>query len=49
MSVLPSSLTNPVLADDSTAAPSESRLPEQEVDFAELDDGTLVEMIEDAK
>lgn len=48
MSVLPSSLTNPVPADDSTAAPSESRLPEQEVDFAELDDGTLVEMIEDA-
>jgi hypothetical protein len=29
------------------AAPYESRLPEDEVDFAELDDGSLVEMIED--
>jgi hypothetical protein len=38
---------NLVPANDSAAALSESRLPEQEVDFAELEDGTLVEMIED--
>ena len=38
---------NLVPANDSTAAPSESGLPEHEVDFAELEDGTLVETIED--
>jgi len=38
---------NLVPANDSAAAPSESRLPEHEVDFAELEDGTLLEMIED--
>jgi hypothetical protein len=43
----PSASKNPVPANHSTAAPSESHLPEHEVDFAELDDGTLVEMIED--
>ena len=43
----PSTRKNLVPVDDSTAAPSESHLPEHEVDFAELDDGTLVEMIED--
>jgi hypothetical protein len=43
----PSTLTNPVPAIESTAAPSESRLPEHEVNFAELEDGTLAEMIED--
>lgn len=44
----PSTRKNSVPANDSAAAPSESRLPEQEVDFTELDDGTLIEMIEDA-
>jgi len=43
----PSTLTNSVATNDSTAAPSESRLPEHEVDFAELEDATLLEMIED--
>ena len=43
----PSTRKNLVPANDSTAALSESRLPEHEVDFAELEDGTLVEMIED--
>ena len=43
----PSARKNPVPVNDSTAAPSESDLPEHEVDFAELEDGTLVETIED--
>jgi hypothetical protein len=32
---------------DPAVVPSQISLPEQEIDFAELDDGTLVEMIED--
>jgi hypothetical protein len=42
---MPSTRKNPVPANDSTAA--QSGLPEFEVDFAELEDGTLLEMIED--
>jgi hypothetical protein len=37
----------PVPADSPNAAPSARRLPAHEVDFAELEDGTLLEMIED--
>jgi hypothetical protein len=46
---LPSSvaLPDPVPANGSVVVPTESGLPEYEVDFAELDDGTLIEMIED--
>jgi hypothetical protein len=42
-----SSHKNPVPENDSAAALSESRSPEHQVDFAELNDGALVEMIED--
>jgi hypothetical protein len=46
---LPSSVALPDLvpANDSADALSESRLFKHQVDFAELDDGTLIEMIED--
>ncbi len=45
----PTPTTDPdPLPDNGTGgASSASRLPEQEVDFAELEDGTLIEMIED--
>jgi hypothetical protein len=36
-----------VLANGPAVVPTESPLPKHEVDFAELEDGTLVEMIED--
>jgi hypothetical protein len=43
----PSSLPVAVPANSPDVASPPSRLPEQEIDFAELEDGTLVEMIQD--
>jgi len=47
--ILPSPPTfpDPIPENGSGEVSSASRLPEQEVDFAELEDGTLVEMVED--
>jgi hypothetical protein len=38
---------DPISENAREVAPSESRLPQREVDFAQLEDGTLIEMIED--
>jgi hypothetical protein len=43
----PPTFPDPIPENSSDEVSTTSRLPEQEVDFAELEDGTLVEMIED--
>src|SRR5579864_570942 len=42
-----SALLNPAPSHDPGVVPPEGSLPEYEADFAELEDGTLVELIED--
>jgi hypothetical protein len=46
-SASPTTVPDPIPGNGTGVASSPSCLPEQEVDFAELEDGTLVEMIED--
>ena len=43
----PPTFPDPIPENGPDVMSSTSRLPEQEVDFCELEDGTLVEMIED--